>query len=188
MSSAVPRCFSADTRSAWSAWHASTSSRPSPAPSSAPSAAGSRRCLRSGCPGWLQTWACWPTCRPRCRESTASASCAAKGGFRSKGQAGHCKMQWSATGRETLISSFLWRSFAGMRRWRRRSDRSLDVGLPSPPARDRDAASAVSEALSRLMGRPACRAFLLTSVVLMIVLLMGVIIFLFTFRPNGKSE
>ncbi|XP_056889505.1 RING finger protein 225 isoform X5 [Takifugu flavidus] len=79
------------------------------------------------------------------------------------------------------------RSFAGMRRWRRRSARSLDVGLPSPPARDRDAASGVSEALSRLMGRPACRAFLLTSVVLMIVLLMGIIVFLFTFRPNDKS-
>uniref|UniRef100_A0A674MKF7 RING-type domain-containing protein n=1 Tax=Takifugu rubripes TaxID=31033 RepID=A0A674MKF7_TAKRU len=106
----------------------------------------------------------------------------------SKGQAVDRKIQLSTTGRETVISSFLSRSFAGMRRWRRRSDRSLDVGLPSPRARDRDAASGVSEALSRLMGRPACRAFLLTSVVLMIVLLMGIIVFLFTFRPNDKSE
>ncbi|XP_045891281.1 RING finger protein 223 [Micropterus dolomieu] len=61
-------------------------------------------------------------------------------------------------------------------------NRSLDVGLPSPPAGGRAEASGVGGALFRLTGRPACRAFLLTSVVLMMVLLMGIIIFLLTYK------
>ncbi|KAK2838150.1 hypothetical protein Q5P01_015362 [Channa striata] len=79
-------------------------------------------------------------------------------------------------------------------RWGQRSlmslrsvNRSLDVGLPSPPLRGRHGeASGVGGALFRLTGRPACRAFLLTSVVLMMVLLMGIIIFLITFNNNKK--
>lgn len=75
-----------------------------------------------------------------------------------------------------------------MRRWRRASDRSLDVGLPSPPAGGHGSASGLSEALIQLTGRPACRAFLLTSMVLLMVVLMGIIIFLITFRPDDRSE
>lgn len=85
-SSAVPRCSSANTRSAWSAWPASTSSRLSPAPSSARFAGASRHCLPSGYPDWPPTQTCCPACQPPCRESTASASSAAKGSCRSKGQ------------------------------------------------------------------------------------------------------
>ncbi|KAF3695323.1 RING finger protein 223 [Channa argus] len=74
-------------------------------------------------------------------------------------------------------------------RWGQRSfmslrsmNRSLDVGLPSPAHRPRQGeASGVGGALFRLTGRPACRAFLLTSVVLMMVLLMGIIVFI-TFK------
>ncbi|XP_051807060.1 E3 ubiquitin-protein ligase RNF152 [Acanthochromis polyacanthus] len=67
-------------------------------------------------------------------------------------------------------------------RWTRRSlaslrsvDRSLDVGLPSPPA---GGDGEVGGALLRLTERPACRALLLMSVVMMLVMLTGIIIFL----------
>ncbi|KAM9858661.1 uncharacterized protein ACBR49_020648 [Aulostomus maculatus] len=74
-------------------------------------------------------------------------------------------------------------------RWGRRSltswrsvNRSLDVGLPSPPVRGR--AAGVGGALFRLTGQPACRAFLLTSVVMMMVLLTGIVIFLLIFHKD----
>ncbi|XP_047236147.1 RING finger protein 223 isoform X1 [Girardinichthys multiradiatus] len=64
-------------------------------------------------------------------------------------------------------------------------NRSLDVGLPSPSSGDGGRQSTgIGGALFRLTGRPGCRAFLLTSVVLMMVLLTGVIIFLLTLRRN----
>lgn len=85
-SSAAPRCSSADTPSAWSAWRASTSSRPSRAPSSARCAVASRPCPPSACPNWPRTRPCWPTCPPPCRRSTASASSATRGSCRSGGQ------------------------------------------------------------------------------------------------------
>ncbi|KAI9543766.1 hypothetical protein NQZ68_008814 [Dissostichus eleginoides] len=77
------------------------------------------------------------------------------------------------------------RSTEGHRRWGRMSltslrsmNRSLDVGLPSPPVRGRSEAPGLSGALFRLTGRPVCRAFLLTAVVMMMVLLTSIIIFL----------
>ncbi|XP_008297713.1 E3 ubiquitin-protein ligase TRIM33 [Stegastes partitus] len=78
------------------------------------------------------------------------------------------------------------------RRWGRRSlaslrsvNRSLDVGLPSPPAGGGGGeAGGMGGALFRLTGQPACRAFLLTSVVMMLVILTGIIIFLITFRDD----
>ncbi|XP_075938597.1 uncharacterized protein LOC142939234 [Anarhichas minor] len=85
------------------------------------------------------------------------------------------------------------RSSEGRERWIQRSltslrsERgSLDVGLPTtPPGAGGSAGSdgGLGEALFRLTGRPACRFFLLTSVVLMLVLLTGIIVFLFVF-PN----
>ncbi|XP_036955106.1 RING finger protein 223 [Acanthopagrus latus] len=72
------------------------------------------------------------------------------------------------------------RSTENRRRWTRRSlasVRSLDVGLPSPSSED---GSEAGGALFRLTGRPMCRAFLLTSVVMMMVLLTGIIIFIVT--------
>lgn len=79
----------------------------------------------------------------------------------------------------------LKRSSEGQQRWARRStSRSLDVGLPSPPVRARGEAGGVGGALFRLTGRPACRAFLLTSVVMMMLLLTGIIIFLLTFNND----
>ncbi|XP_070689461.1 E3 ubiquitin-protein ligase RNF152 [Pempheris klunzingeri] len=81
------------------------------------------------------------------------------------------------------------RTSEGHRRWGQRSltslraaNRSLDVGLPSPPIRGHGGAEegGVGGALFRLTGVPACRAFLLTSVVMMMVLLTGIIIFLLT--------
>ncbi|KAM3611559.1 uncharacterized protein V6R79_020562 [Siganus canaliculatus] len=81
------------------------------------------------------------------------------------------------------------RSADGNHRWNHRSltslrsvNRSLDVGLPSPPAGGHSETSSMGQALFSLTGRPACRAFLLTSVVMMMVLLIGAVIFLFTFR------
>ncbi|XP_071776365.2 uncharacterized protein LOC139927950 [Centroberyx gerrardi] len=85
------------------------------------------------------------------------------------------------------------RSSDGHRQWGQRSltslrsvSHSLDVGLPSPPAGAPGGSGAqaggVGGALFRLTGRPACRAFLLTSVVMMMVLLTGIVIFLLTFK------
>ncbi|XP_044053451.1 probable E3 ubiquitin-protein ligase DTX2 [Siniperca chuatsi] len=81
------------------------------------------------------------------------------------------------------------RSSEGRQRWGQRSllslrsmNRSLDVGLPSPPVGGRSEAGGVGGALFRLTGRPGCRAFLLTSVVMMMVMLTGIIIFLLTFK------
>ncbi|XP_033474950.2 uncharacterized protein LOC117252285 [Epinephelus lanceolatus] len=85
-------------------------------------------------------------------------------------------------------------SSQGHRRWGQRSltslrsvNRSLDVGLPSPPVTGPSEASGMGGALFRLTGRPACRAFLLTSVVMMMVLLTGIIIFLLTFNDKGSE-
>lgn len=78
-------------------------------------------------------------------------------------------------------------------RWGQRSslrsvDRSLDVGLPSPPLQSgRSEARGVTGALFRMTGRPACRAILLTSLVLMMVLLTGIIVFLFSFLPDRRE-
>ncbi|XP_076003653.1 uncharacterized protein LOC142996580 [Genypterus blacodes] len=81
------------------------------------------------------------------------------------------------------------RSSEGQRRWGRQSlSRSLDVGLPSPPAggvrRSSGEEAGVGGALFRLTGQPACRAFLLTSVVMMLVLLTGILIFLLIFQND----
>lgn len=81
------------------------------------------------------------------------------------------------------------RSSEGNRQWGQRSlRRSLDVGVPSPPAGGsrggRAAAGGVGGALFRLTGQPACRAFLLTSVVMMMLLLTGIVIFLLTARSD----
>lgn len=57
----------------------------------------------------------------------------------------------------------------------RLENRSLDVGLPSPPPGPPGEPSSAGRVLSRLTGRPACRAFLLTGMVMMVVLLTGVI-------------
>ncbi|XP_029986162.1 E3 ubiquitin-protein ligase RNF183 [Sphaeramia orbicularis] len=70
------------------------------------------------------------------------------------------------------------RSLASLRSARH----SLDVGVPSSAVRA--GSGGVGGALFRLTGRPACRAFLLTSVVMMMVLLLGIIIFIFTFRDK----
>lgn len=95
----------------------------------------------------------------------------------------------------SIMSCFLFRSSEGHRRWSQRSltslrsvNRSLDVGLPSPSVEGRSETGGVGGALFRLTGRPLCRAFLLTSVVMMLVLLTGIIIFLLTFRNDGNSE
>ncbi|XP_034055227.1 RING finger protein 223 [Gymnodraco acuticeps] len=77
------------------------------------------------------------------------------------------------------------RSTEGHMRWGRRSltslrsmNRSLDVGLPSPPVRGRSEVPGLGGALFRLTGRPVCRAFLLIAVVMMMVLLTSIIVFL----------
>lgn len=87
----------------------------------------------------------------------------------------------------------LLRPAHGHRRWGQRSslrsvDRSLDVGLPSPPLQSgRREAGGVTGALFRMTGRPACRAILLTCLVLMMVLLTGIIVFLFSFMPDRRE-
>lgn len=80
------------------------------------------------------------------------------------------------------------RSSESRQRWGGRSltslrsiNHSLDVGLPNQPVTGHN----MGGSLFRLTGRPACRAFLLTSVVMMMVLLTGIIIFLLTIR-NSK--
>ncbi|KAI3372976.1 hypothetical protein L3Q82_023416 [Scortum barcoo] len=87
------------------------------------------------------------------------------------------------------------RSSEGRQHWGQRSltslrsvNRSLDVGLPSPPVRGHGEAGGVGGALFRLTGRPACRAFLLTSVVMMMVLLTGIIIFLLTMNKSSGGQ
>ncbi|CAN9512765.1 unnamed protein product [Ophioblennius macclurei] len=66
----------------------------------------------------------------------------------------------------------------------RMANRSLDVGLPSPPAGRPGEPGGVSGALFRLTDRPVCRACLLTAMVMTMVALTGVIIFLLTFRES----
>ncbi|XP_013882809.1 RING finger protein 223 [Austrofundulus limnaeus] len=66
-------------------------------------------------------------------------------------------------------------------------NRTLDVGLPSLGPGSGGPGSpggggGLAGALFRLTGRPACRAFLLTSVVLMMVLLTAIIIFLLAYK------
>ncbi|XP_061772871.1 RING finger protein 223 [Nerophis ophidion] len=74
----------------------------------------------------------------------------------------------------------------GQPRWGERTpatDRSLDVGLPSPLVRDgeeEEAAGGVGGAFFRLMGRPVCRALLLTLVLMMTVVLTAVVVFYLT--------
>ncbi|XP_017288581.1 E3 ubiquitin-protein ligase RNF183 [Kryptolebias marmoratus] len=65
-------------------------------------------------------------------------------------------------------------------------NRTLDVGLPSPTSSSRGSSNdgGVGGALFHLTGRPACRAFLLTSVVMMMVLLTTIIIFLLTYNKT----
>ncbi|XP_035495698.1 E3 ubiquitin-protein ligase TRIM33 isoform X1 [Scophthalmus maximus] len=84
------------------------------------------------------------------------------------------------------------RSSEGHGRWGQRAqrsrDRSLDVGIPSPPVGGRGqvgGVGGVGGALFRLTGRPACRAFLLTSVVMMVALLTGIVIFLLTYKKES---
>ncbi|CAJ1069639.1 E3 ubiquitin-protein ligase rnf152 [Xyrichtys novacula] len=69
----------------------------------------------------------------------------------------------------------------------RSANRTLDVGLPSPPAgvSASSESGGCGEALFRLTGQPVCRAFLLTSVVMMAVLLTGIVIFLLTFNKHS---
>ncbi|XP_028270473.1 RING finger protein 223 [Parambassis ranga] len=81
------------------------------------------------------------------------------------------------------------RATEGQQRWGQRSltslrseNRSLDVGLPSPPPGAGGGGRGIGGTLFRLTGQPACRAFLLTSVVMMMMLLTGIIIFLLTRR------
>ncbi|XP_071340142.1 uncharacterized protein [Trachinotus anak] len=83
------------------------------------------------------------------------------------------------------------RSSESHRRWGQRSltslrsgNRSLDVGLPSPPIGGGGEVAGVGGALFRLTGRPACRAFLLTSVVMMMVLLTIIVIFLLIYKGS----
>ncbi|XP_034547921.1 E3 ubiquitin-protein ligase rnf152 [Notolabrus celidotus] len=89
------------------------------------------------------------------------------------------------------------RSSDGNNRWGQRSltslrstNRSLDVGLPSPPAGGHSGreTGGCGEALFRLTGRPACRTFLLTSVVMMLMLLTGIVIFLLTYDMDPGSK
>lgn len=78
------------------------------------------------------------------------------------------------------------RSTDGQRRWPRQSltslrsiHRSLDVGIPSGNAEGHGHSRGT---VFRLTRHPVCRALLLTSVVMMLVLLTGVIIFLLTYK------
>ncbi|XP_061836947.2 RING finger protein 223 [Nerophis lumbriciformis] len=67
--------------------------------------------------------------------------------------------------------------------WGERSlaaNRSLDVGLPSPLVRGGGGEEAVGGAFFRLMGRPVCRALLLTLVLMMTVVLTAVVVFYLT--------
>ncbi|PWA24168.1 hypothetical protein CCH79_00016218 [Gambusia affinis] len=63
-------------------------------------------------------------------------------------------------------------------------NRTLDVGRPSSSSRDGGEATGGVGALFRLTGRPVCRAFLLTLVVMMMVVLTGIIIYFFTKPKN----
>ncbi|CAL8344413.1 unnamed protein product [Lota lota] len=91
------------------------------------------------------------------------------------------------------------RSSEGPMRWGQRSltplqsvSHSLDVGLPSPTIRgsrregvdEEEEEVRVGGFLFRLTDRPVCRAVLLTSVVTMMVLLTGIVIFLLTYKNN----
>ncbi|XP_074525753.1 uncharacterized protein LOC141790023 [Halichoeres trimaculatus] len=81
-------------------------------------------------------------------------------------------------------------------RWGRRSltslrSRTLDVGLPSPPAGGSSISSGpcgCGGALFALTSRPACQAFLLTSVVMMMMLLTGIVVFLLIYNKDQNSE
>ena len=61
---------------------------------------------------------------------------------------------------------------------------SLDVGLPSPPplGGGPEGGGGPGRVLVWVSGQPACRAFLLMAVVLMLLLLTGIIVFLVTSR------
>ena len=86
-SSALPRCFTASTRSAWSASPGLTSRPQSPTPSCALCVAGWPPCQTRGSTNWRTTLPSCPTCPRPCRGCTACGSTAAGGGSRSKGPA-----------------------------------------------------------------------------------------------------
>ncbi|XP_030219122.1 RING finger protein 225 [Gadus morhua] len=82
------------------------------------------------------------------------------------------------------------RSSEGPMRWGQRSltplqsvSHSLDVGIPSP-RREGVEEGVMGGFLFRLTDRPVCRAVLLTSVVTMMMLLTGIVIFLLTYKGN----
>ncbi|XP_029367103.1 RING finger protein 225 [Echeneis naucrates] len=68
----------------------------------------------------------------------------------------------------------------------RSGNRSLDVGLPSPPVEGRGSSGGLGSALYQLTGRPACRAFLLTSVVMIMVMLTAIVIFYLIFKRSSE--
>ncbi|XP_030594289.1 RING finger protein 208 [Archocentrus centrarchus] len=83
------------------------------------------------------------------------------------------------------------RSTEGQRRWPRQSltslrsiNHSLDVGVPNSAPEGLGESGRASGSLFRLTGQPVCRAFLLISVVLMMMLLTGIIVFLLTFKRS----
>ncbi|XP_061625244.1 RING finger protein 223 [Phyllopteryx taeniolatus] len=67
---------------------------------------------------------------------------------------------------------------------RRSTERSLDVGLPSPPLRNVGQSGDVGGALFRLTGQPLCRALLLTLVFTMTIVLTGIVVFLLIYNPD----
>lgn len=86
-----------------------------------------------------------------------------------------------------LLTMSSLRSTDGQPRWPRQSvtslrsfNPSLDVGVPSSAADGRGESGRANGALFRLTGQPVCRAVLLTSVVLLMMLLTGIIVFLVT--------
>ncbi|XP_058492643.1 E3 ubiquitin-protein ligase rnf152 [Solea solea] len=70
----------------------------------------------------------------------------------------------------------------------RSANPSLNVGLPSPPVEGHSGAGGLGGALFRLTGQPVCRAFLLTSVVMMMLLLTGIVIFLLTYKNENDPQ
>ena len=97
--------------------------------------------------------------------------------------------KWIMTDDE-LCSLFTGRSSEGPMRWGQRSltplqsvSHSLDVGIPSP-RREGVEEGVMGGFLFRLTDRPVCRAVLLTSVVTMMMLLTGIVIFLLTYNGN----
>ena len=85
-------------------------------------------------------------------------------------------------------SLFTGRSSEGPLRWGQRSltplqsvSHSLDVGLPSPRREGVEEGGGMGGLLFQLTDRPVCRAVLLTSVVAMVMVLTGIVIFLLAY-------